>query len=161
MPVKINSGVSYLTTAKCHQYLIVSTLCHKMSRCLPGLWGPPWVWAWHLTSEGPGRPGQCRSNPGVTQESPVTCQTQTRAEWRVVCGEITLRDQRIPQNKDKSVFLIPQCSKLISRSRPLASPLILSICVYKTAKNWNILLYYTTIYTTWKFNHTLQRRERH
>ena len=63
----------------------------------------------------------------------------------MVCGEITLRDQRIYQNKDKSVFWIPQCSKLISRSRPLASPLILSICVYKTAKNLNILYFFFII----------------
>ena len=68
--------------------------CVTRCRCLPALSGPPRVWAWHLTSEGPGRPGQCRSNSGVTShlsdadKGGVTSGVQCPVSgvWCPVCG---------------------------------------------------------------------------
>ena len=136
--------------------------CVTRCRCLPALSGPPRVWAWHLTSEGPGRPGQCRSHSGVTSHLSDTDKGGvTSGVWCPVSSECVVKYHCVTreyQNKEKSVFRIPQCSKLISRSRPLASPLILSIYVYKTANNWNIILFFNYGITSWKFIHTLQRK---
>lgn len=89
MPVNIDWAPYLTVTAKCHirilEHFILSTLCHIVTGYLPSSartrTTPDCVLS--VTSYFWGARGgqcECRSHPGVTQESPVTCHTPASEE---------------------------------------------------------------------------------